>query len=99
MEIEQSVYLLAVKDVGRSHNNHLERHTRACPAMTLEEYTEYVKKTLLREFKQDCSRKRRELEQAVDAGDLLEVPIIRKELRLAQARSKAYKALCEGNLI
>lgn len=90
MDVAASVYGLALKDVAQFYKEHLDGHMRLCPTMTADEYTEYVKKTLYRELKGACRRKRIELNTAIRAKECVEIPVIRKELRLAVARSKAY---------
>jgi len=91
MDIAASVYRLALKDVAQFYQNHMDGHQRVCPTMTADEYIDYVKRTLKRELKEACRRKRAELRSAIAQGDCVEIPVIRKELRMAEARSKAYK--------
>jgi len=96
MDITASLYGLALKDVTQLYKEYIDGHMRLCPHMTSEEYAVYAKRTVSRELKWACSRKRAELNSAIKAKECIEIPIIRKELRMAVARSKAYKELITG---
>jgi len=91
MDVAASVYGLALKDVAQFYKEQIDGHMRLCPTMTADEYAEYSKKRLTRDLKAACRTKRIELNAAIAARDCVEIPVIRKELRLAVARSKAYK--------
>jgi hypothetical protein len=101
MNVADSVYQLAIKDVSDMRTGLMRQQKTLRPATTLEEYSLFVRKEIGRELKKACVRKRAEVARLVLAvpQEPSELLIARKEYRLLLARLRAYKELTETHQI
>jgi len=97
MDIATSVYQLALKDVAQIYKESLDGVLLRSD-MTSEEYRASIRKNIRVNLREAVVRKRKELSRALLAAETNEIPIIRKEYRLALARYKAYKEFFASGL-
>jgi len=101
MDVADSVYQLAIKDIGDMHSDLMRQKKNLRPTATPEEYAVFVKKYLGQGLKKDCVRKRAEVARLVLAvpQEPSELLIARKEYRLWLARVRAYNELAANGSI
>lgn len=101
MDVVNSVYQLAIKDIVDMQKSLLLQKQTLGPASTPEEYSQFVKKRIRQELKAASVRKRAEVARLVLAvpQEPSELLIARKEYRLLLARLRAYKELVASGRI